>query len=200
MKKLSNTKSNIDLNAENNFANLSAIKILVTGAFNSGKTHFIKTISNNFMLNTEKNVSDPHIKSKKLTTVAMDFAKTKLENTPDLFFFGTPGQKRFDFMWEILSFKMLGCIIMVDSYQFHESKEETQEILNYFLNLPYSVPLIIAANKQDLPQALTPDEIRQELSLSKKISILPCIATQKEKVKEISMYLINNILGQRKNN
>lgn len=34
------------------------IKIVVTGAFNSGKTHFIKTISGNNMLSTEKKATE----------------------------------------------------------------------------------------------------------------------------------------------
>ncbi|MBI5206886.1 MAG: GTP-binding protein [Candidatus Firestonebacteria bacterium] len=180
-----------------NIKNSTVIKIVVTGAFNSGKTHFIRTISNNNMLYTEKSISEPYVVTKKSTTVAMDFAKVKLKDTPQLFFFGTPGQKRFDFMWEILSYKMFGCIIMVDSHKFYESFDDTRTILNYFIDLS-TVPIVVVANKQDLPNALSPHKIKQELSLPKRVSVLPCIATEKDKVEEISRYLVNNIIASKK--
>ncbi|MBI5417984.1 ATP/GTP-binding protein [Candidatus Poribacteria bacterium] len=170
------------------------LKVIVSGAFNSGKTHFIRTISDNNVLSTEKNISSEHEQEfKKLTTVAMDFAKVKFNDSTQIFFFGTPGQKRFDFMWEILSYKMYGGIIMVDSGRFYESLDETRIILDYFIKFS-SVPLIVAANKQDLQNAISPQKIKQELNLPKTVPVLPCIATCKNDVKEVSHYLVNSIL------
>ncbi len=50
----------------------------------------------------------------KETTVAMDFGGSRSTELV-LYLFGTPGQKRFDFMWEILSEGMLGFVVLVDS-------------------------------------------------------------------------------------
>ena len=38
----------------------------------------------------------------------MDFGRITVDDDLVLYLFGTPGQKRFDFMWEILSEGMLG--------------------------------------------------------------------------------------------
>ena len=40
---------------------------------------------------------------KSQTTVAMDFGRITIDDELILYLFGTPGQRRFDFMWEILS-------------------------------------------------------------------------------------------------
>jgi uncharacterized protein len=47
---------------------------------------------------------------KEATTVAMDFGRITVDEDLVLYLFGTPGQKRFDFMWEILSEGMLGLL------------------------------------------------------------------------------------------
>ena len=68
---------------------------------------------------------------KDTTTVAMDFGRITVDEDLVLYLFGTPGQKRFDFMWEILSEGMLGFIVMVDSTR-PETFREARSILETF--------------------------------------------------------------------
>ena len=49
------------------------------------------------------------------TTVAMDFGRITIVGRLVLYLFGTPGQERFDFMWEILGEGMLGYVLLVDA-------------------------------------------------------------------------------------
>ncbi len=94
---------------------MQTVKIVVTGPFNSGKTEFIQTVSEIDVVSTERRISSEAERVKETTTVAMDFGRITVDEDLVLYLFGTPGQKRFDFMWEILSEGMLGFIVMVDS-------------------------------------------------------------------------------------
>jgi len=86
------------------------VKMVVTGPFNAGKTEFIQTVSEIDVVSTERKISSPQERVKETTTVAMDFGRITVDESLVLYLFGTPGQKRFDFMWEILSEGMLGSL------------------------------------------------------------------------------------------
>src|SRR5262249_58956040 len=90
----------------------TAVKIVVTGPFAAGKTTLIRTISEITVLSTEKSVTDAELSRKTDTTVAMDFGRITIDRELVLYLFGTPGQDRFDFMWEILSEGMLGYVLL----------------------------------------------------------------------------------------
>jgi hypothetical protein len=90
---------------------MQTVKIVVTGPFSSGKTEFIQSISEIDVVSTERKISLESEKIKNATTVAMDFGRITIDKELVLYMFGTPGQRRFDFMWEILSEGMLGFIV-----------------------------------------------------------------------------------------
>ena len=108
-----------------------AVKMVVTGPFSSGKTQFIQTISEIEVVATERKITSDVEKIKNATTVAMDFGRITVDEELVLYLFGTPGQKRFDFMWEILSEGMLGFVVMVDSTR-PETFREAISILKTF--------------------------------------------------------------------
>jgi len=89
-------------------------KIVVTGPFNSGKTAFIRTISDIDVVMTERRITTAERGIKASTTVAMDYGRVELDGRI-LHLYGTPGQARFDFMWEILAREMSGFIVLADS-------------------------------------------------------------------------------------
>ena len=92
---------------------MQTVKMVVTGPFNAGKTEFIQSVSEIDVVSTERKISSTAERSvKESTTVAMDFGRITVDEDLVLYLFGTPGQKRFDFMWEILSEGMLGFIVM----------------------------------------------------------------------------------------
>jgi small GTP-binding protein len=170
------------------------VKIVVTGPFNSGKTQLIRSVSEIDVVSTEKKVTTEVEKVKESTTVAMDFGRITVDDDLVLFLFGTPGQKRFDFMWEILSEGMLGFIVMVDSTR-PETFREARSILETFRAYA-PTPYIVAANKQDLQDAWDIDDIRVALRLDPKIKILPCTATKKGSVKTVLLELLYSILEE----
>jgi signal recognition particle receptor subunit beta len=170
------------------------VKMVVTGPFNAGKTEFIQTVSEIDVVSTERKISSPQERVKETTTVAMDFGRITVDDNLVLYLFGTPGQKRFDFMWEILSEGMLGFIVIVDSTR-PETFREARSILEAFRSFS-PTPYVVAASKQDLPEAWDLDDLRVALRLEPGVKILPCVATDKEKVKTVLLELLESILTE----
>lgn len=173
---------------------MQTVKIVVTGPFNAGKTEFIRSVSEIDVVSTERKISAEAEKVKESTTVAMDFGRITVDNDLILYLFGTPGQKRFDFMWEILSEGMLGFIVLVDSNR-PETFREARSILETFRAYA-PTPYVVAANKQDSPDAWDLEDMRVALRLDSRVKLLPCVAMDKEKVKTVLLELLYNILAE----
>lgn len=166
--------------------------MVITGPFSAGKTEFISSVSEIDVVTTERKISSDAERVKEETTVAMDFGRITVDDELVLYLFGTPGQRRFDFMWEILSEGMLGFIVLVDSVR-PETFREAKHILEVFRGYA-STPYIVAANKQDMPDAWTPDDLRIALKIEKGIKVLSCVALDKESVKNVLLELLYSIL------
>ncbi len=172
---------------------MQTVKIVVTGPFNAGKTQFIRTVSEIDVVSTERKLSaDTERQVKESTTVAMDFGRITIDENLVLYLFGTPGQRRFDFMWEILSEGMLGFIVMVDSTR-PETFHEARSILETFKSFA-PTPYVVAANKQDLEDAWDVEDLRIALRLGPNVKVVPCVATDKESVKRVLLELLYSII------
>ncbi len=120
--------------------------MVITGPFGAGKTTFIRSVSEITMLSTESEISDgTETAGKRETTVAIDFGRITIADDLILYLFGTPGQERFDFMWEVASRGMLGYIVLLDCAR-PESLEEAKPILEFFGRHEHT-PFLVAANK-----------------------------------------------------
>ena len=174
---------------------MQTVKMVVTGPFSAGKTQFIQAVSEIEVVATERKISTKAERAvKDATTVAMDFGRISIDENLVLYLFGTPGQRRFDFMWEILSEGMLGFIVMVDSSR-PETFREARNILETFRAYA-PTPYVVAANKQDDKDAWEIDDIRIALRLSPQVKLLPCIAKNKETVKKVLLELLYSILEE----
>ena len=173
---------------------MQTVKMVITGPFNSGKTAFIQSVSEIDVVATERKISSEVEKIKETTTVAMDFGRITVDQDLLLYLFGTPGQKRFDFLWEILSEGMLGFIVMVDSTR-PETFREARSILETFRAYA-PTPYVVTANKQDLTDAWDIDDMRIALRLDPKLKFLPCVATSKDSVKNVLLELLYSILAE----
>lgn len=173
---------------------MQQIKVVVTGPFGAGKTQFINTISEIDVVTTERKVSVPERrKLKDQTTVAMDFGRITIKKDVVLELYGTPGQRRFDFMFPILSKGMWGFVVIVDSAA-RESFKAARAVLADFDRLS-SVPRVIAANKQDAAGALRADRLRKVLNVAQGVQVLPCVATGKTSVRNVLLSLLSSMLG-----
>lgn len=176
---------------------MQTVKMVITGPFSAGKTEFIRSISEIEVVSTDESISSDssEIVEKEATTVAMDFGRITVDDDLVLYLFGTPGQRRFDFMWEILAEGMLGFVVMVDSSK-PETFREARSILETFRAYA-PTPYVVAANKQDHPDAWKPDDLRIALRIEdENVKLLPCVARNKETVKEVLLELLYSILEE----
>ena len=171
---------------------MQTVKMVVTGPFAAGKTQFIQSISEIDVVETERRISRAEERLKAQTTVAMDFGRITVDDDLVLYLFGTPGQRRFDFMWEILSEGMLGFVVLLDSVR-PETFREARSILEAFRSYA-PVPYIVAANKQDLEDAWSPEDLRIAFRIPGEVKVLPCVATDRESVKQVLLELLYSIL------
>ena len=166
---------------------MSNYKIVITGPFNSGKTQFIKTISDIDVVSTERKITTEDRGIKAETTVAMDYGRVTL-NDDTLYLYGTPGQTRFDFMREILTSEMSAFIMLVDASD-TPSFPEASELIDQFGSFT-PVPYIVVGNKMDLPDAASLTEVRRGTKASSDITVMPCVATQKSSVRQVLLQMI----------
>jgi len=171
---------------------MQVVKIVVTGPFSAGKTQFIQSISEIDVVATEREISSDEERIKTYTTVAMDFGRITVDEDLVLYLFGTPGQRRFDFMWEILAEGMLGFVVLLDSVR-PETFREARSILDTFRSYA-PVPYIVAANKQDLEDAWSPEDLRIALRIPPEIKMIPCVATDRSSVQQVLLELLFSVL------
>lgn len=167
-------------------------KIVVTGTYAAGKSQFIRNASEIEPVETEVPVTDSAERAIKThTTVGLDFGTLTLDAQHKLFIFGTPGQERFDFLWEQLAIGCLGYVVLIDSCRPAELRT-TSNLIRRFAHIT-PAPFVVAANKQDNPGALPPDYIKLRLGLPTSIPVLPCIARQAASVHAVLFSLLDQI-------
>ncbi len=160
-------------------------KILVTGPYNAGKSSFVKSIS-------KKSVSVERMAFEKFpTTIAMDIGHVDHNGfVADIF--GTPGQERFDLMLDVLAKEAVGAFILVDSSA-PQTFARAKDMINK--TQAEAIPKIIVANKQDLPGALAPEQIREKMKLDKNIPIIPTVVKENKGVEEALNTLLKLLYG-----
>ncbi|MCZ7400934.1 MAG: GTP-binding protein [Candidatus Methanoperedens sp.] len=155
-------------------------KILVTGPFDAGKSTFVHALST-------RAISVDRLG----TTIAMDHGHVDYKGfSADIF--GTPGQERFDPIIKLLSGESMGVFLIVDS-----TNPSDFVRAKYMLDITksYGLPYVIIANKQDLPGALKPEEIREQFHLPEDVPVVPVVAKDKKGVFEAFEVLIDRITG-----
>lgn len=170
----------------------TAVKVVVTGPFSAGKTTLIRTISEITVLSTEKDITDSTRSRKAETTVAMDFGRITIDRDLVLYLFGTPGQDRFDFMWEILGEGMLGYILLLDASR-GDSLEEAVGILAAFRKMA-RVPFVVALNRSEGLEPADEERVRSALELDADVPVVPCDATDRESVKSVLLALLYSVV------
>lgn len=107
---------------------MSNHKIIFTGPVGAGKTTAIASISDIPPLRTDESASDMTKNRKEATTVAMDYGVMNLDGNERIHLYGTPGQERFDFMWDILTEGGIGLVLLLNN-----SRPDPFQDMNFFL-------------------------------------------------------------------
>jgi uncharacterized protein len=125
------------------------LKILIAGSVGSGKTTSIRAISDIEPFSTEEMATDSVRLVKRTTTVAMDYGYLTLDETTKVHIYGTPGQTRFSFMWEILSEGAIGVIVLI-SNSAPDPLAELRDYINHFSHFAALGALVVGITRNDI--------------------------------------------------
>jgi small GTP-binding protein len=167
------------------------MRIVVTGPVGAGKTTLIKTISEIDVVETDRAATDESALLKPNTTVAMDFGRITFGADMAVHIYGTPGQERFSFMWDILVHRAHALMLLVPLHRpsdfFMASK-----MLRYLQFHASDVPLVVVGTHRDLPDAWPAAEVLPALGIEPDagIPIFSVNATQTREAVQVLIALI----------
>jgi len=124
------------------------------------------------------------------TTVAMDFGMLHWKGF-DIILYGTPGKPRFDLLIPGMFRHTMGVVLVVDATK-PRFLPRAKEMIS--LTAERNVPMVIAANKNDLPGRMDEKEIRTALGVQDDIPVFFISATRKTDVQYVIESLVNSII------
>lgn len=170
------------------------LRIVVTGGVGAGKTTFIQTISEIDVVDTDKRATDELAQLKEKTTVALDFGKLTIASNQSLHLYGTPGQSRFDFMWDILIQKAHAYILLIDAHRPNQFRY-ARKLLNY-MNQNASIPELIGITHTDCEDAWEIEDIILALGFRNESEVPPIVSVnpnERESVFEALITIVKQL-------
>jgi len=169
---------------------MSHYKIIFTGPVGAGKTTAIESISDIAPIKTDASASDMTKTKKSSTTVAMDYGIMNLTGGEKIHLYGTPGQERFDFMWDILTTGGIGLILLLDNTR-ADPFQDMKFFLDSFQKFIAETNVAIGVTQMDLSNKPTINDYHIQLQ---GMGIKPPVFSVDARVKNDVSLLVQSLL------
>ena len=169
---------------------MSQYKIIFTGPVGAGKTTAIHSISDIPPIKTDAIATDRVKRHKGTTTVAMDYGILNLVEGEKIHLYGTPGQERFDFMWDILTVGGIGLILLLDNTR-AAPFQDMKFFLDAFAEFIDNTTVAIGVTQMDLSNKPTINDYHAQLQ---NLDFKPAIFAVDARVKNDVSILVQALL------
>ena len=130
---------------------------------------------------------------KPTTTVAMDYGVLRLNGEEKVHLFGTPGQERFEFMWDILTEGGLGLILLLDNTREHPFRD-MKFFLEAFDSYVRDTALCVGVTRMDINRTPSIDDHAKQLrSFGYKGPVFEVDARQKDDISKLVQSLLYSL-------
>ncbi len=157
-------------------------KIVITGTSAALRRQFISSISEIEVVSTERSMNTPDGSA----LVAMDYGQITVGDDLVMYLFGSPGERDFAFIWEVLAEGMLGFIMLMDGSQPYTFRHARAILDNFRAYAPVPFVVAVASDRDD---AWSLQDIRIALRLGEGVKILPYAAGDPQAVKTVLVEL-----------
>ncbi|WP_396134297.1 GTP-binding protein [Chamaesiphon sp. VAR_48_metabat_135_sub] len=167
---------------------MEIMNLVITGTVGAGKSTYIRSVSEIEVVDTDRKATDDVSDLKQNTTVAMDFGTLQFGDEMALHIYGTPGQVRFDFMWEILIERAHAYVLLIAAHrpgEFHHARR----IMN-FMNRRAQIPMLIGITHSDCEGAWSSEDIALALGYQDITQQPPIVLVNAEDGESVAMSLI----------
>lgn len=129
----------------------------MAGPVGAGKSTFVRAVSEIEVVDTDRQATDETTALKEKTTVGFDFGRLQFGPDMALHLYGTPGQDRFDFMWEELISKAHAYILLVPANR--PATFRKAQLIYQFMSERVALPMIVGLTHLDCEGAWSADNI-----------------------------------------
>ncbi len=140
---------------------MKTVRLVVAGTPGAGKSTFVRTVSDIETIDTDRTATDQTAQLKPKTTVAFDYGRFVFGSTLEIQVYGTPGQSRFNFMWDFLIQRAHSYILLVAAHRPHDFHYARQILL--FMNQRVQIPMLIGITHTDCIGACNTEDIMMRL-------------------------------------
>lgn len=160
----------------------------------AGKTTAIQSLSDIDVVRTEAVNSDRETVDKPTTTVALDYGEIMIGDDEKVRLYGIPGQKRFEFMWQILKQRAVGMLLFINN-DGPDPIAEMLEFLSYFEDLYQRGGAVVAVTRSDISPTPTLDAYYSALASARPDMSVPVFSVDARNTEQLKTALIALILN-----
>lgn len=153
---------------------MPTLKLFIIGLPQSGKTEFIKSVSDFPLQLVEKKI----VRSEEM--VFMDYGRAYVDRSM-VYLYAPADDARFSFLWESLHEEMHGFILLVDITN-SNSINESVSLYDDLMKISNS-PHVIAFSKVDLRDSYVPPSEFENIPIAASRATVTCICTRKISVR-----------------